>query len=66
MVMAPIKSHTMSSQKGEPSDLAMPAGVRKMPTAMASPATAAAADPSPSSRRNPPARETAAVVCSVN
>src|SRR5271154_816273 len=50
-VMAPTASQTMSSQQGEASDLAMPAGVRKMPTAIASPATTAAAEPRPSWRR---------------
>src|SRR5271154_2438072 len=50
-VMAPMASQTMSSQKGEARDLAMPAGVRKMPTAIASPATTAAAEPKPSWRR---------------
>src|SRR6202034_1959724 len=49
--MAPTASQTMSSQKGDAKDLAMPAGVRKMPTAMASPATTAAAEPRPSWRR---------------
>jgi hypothetical protein len=48
-----MTSRTSSSQKGEPRVRAMPAGVRKIPTAMASPATAAAADPNPSSRRRP-------------
>src|SRR5271170_5333512 len=50
-VMVPTASQTMSSQKGEARDLAMPAGVRKMPTAIASPATTAAAEPKPSWRR---------------
>src|SRR6202034_4632463 len=49
--MAPTASQTMSSQKGDARDLAMPAGVRKMPTAIASPATIAAAEPTPSWRR---------------
>src|SRR5579863_616521 len=49
--MVPTASQTTSSQNGEASDLAMPAGVRKMPTAIASPATAAAAEPRPSRRR---------------
>src|SRR5580704_2792058 len=48
--MAPTMSQTANSQNGEPRDLAIPAGVRKMPTAMASPATAAAAEPRPNSR----------------
>src|SRR5271156_4097480 len=52
-VMEPTPSQTMSSQKGEARDLAMPAGVRKMPTAIASPATTAAAEPKPSWRRRP-------------
>jgi len=49
-----MKSHAASSQNGDPSALAMPAGVRKIPTAMASPATAAAAEPNPNWRRKPP------------
>jgi hypothetical protein len=55
MVMAPIPSHTASNQKGEPSDLAMAAGVRKIPTPIASPVTAAVAEPNPSWRRRPAA-----------
>ncbi len=50
--MAPTMSQTTRSQKGDPSDLAMLAGVRKMPTAMDSPATAAVAEARPSSLRN--------------
>src|SRR5271168_1685852 len=52
-VMAPTASQTTSSQKGDARDLAIPAGVRKMPTAIASPATIAAAEPRPSWRRRP-------------
>jgi hypothetical protein len=55
MVIAPIASQTTNSQKGEPSDLAIAAGVRKIPTPIASPATAAAAEPNPSWRRRPAA-----------
>lgn len=51
--MAPIPNHTVNNQKGDPSDLAMAAGVRKIPTPIASPATAAAAEPNPSWRRRP-------------
>jgi hypothetical protein len=46
----PIVSHTINSQNGEPNDFAMPAGVRKIPTAMDSPATAAIAEAKPNLR----------------
>ena len=39
--MAPISSHTIRSQNGEPTVCAIPAGVRKMPTAITSPTTRA-------------------------
>src|ERR1700677_904588 len=41
MVITPIPHHTASKRRGEPSDLAMAAGVRKMPSAMDSPVTTA-------------------------
>ena len=50
MAIAPIKSHTENTSAGEPSDFAMPAGVRKMPTATTSPTTSAIAVGSPSCR----------------
>src|SRR5438552_19101141 len=49
--MKPINSHTISNQKGEPSDRAMPAGVRKIPIAMTSPTTRAVTARRPSWRR---------------
>ena len=42
-----MSSQTISSQSGEPSDFAIPAGVRKIPTAMTSPTIKAVAVPSP-------------------
>src|SRR5258706_9974430 len=45
--MPPISSQTINSQTGEPSDLAIPAGVRKIPTAMTSPTIRAVAVPRP-------------------
>ena len=48
-----IKAQTKSSQNGDPRDFAIPAGVRKIPMAMDSPATAAIAEPNPNSRRKP-------------
>src|SRR5438105_4690255 len=50
--MAPTASQTSNSHIGDPNALAMPAGVRKMPTAMHSPATRAVAEARPSSRRS--------------
>src|SRR5512141_40902 len=50
MAMAAIPSHTASSNAGEPSDFAIAAGVRKMPSAMDSPQTTAIAAANPSSR----------------
>jgi hypothetical protein len=41
MVIMPIPHHTATKSRGEPSDLAMAAGVRKMPSAMDSPVTTA-------------------------
>ncbi len=43
-----MANQTASIQKGDPRALAIPAGVRKMPTAITSPTTAAVAEPSPS------------------
>lgn len=40
----------MRSQSGDPNCRAIPAGVKKIPTPIASPAVAAMADPSPSCR----------------
>src|ERR1043165_7110784 len=48
--MAPMSSQTTSSQNGEPSECAMPAGVRKIPNAMTSPTTRAVTDARPSWR----------------
>src|ERR1051325_3264285 len=48
--MAPMSSQTTSSQNGEPSECGMPAGVRKIPTAMTSPTTRAVTDARPSWR----------------
>ena len=44
MVMKPIDPHTTRSQNGDPSDLAISEGVRKMPTPMTSPITMAVAE----------------------
>ena len=52
--VANLGCNCVTAVKNTPS---MPAGVRKIPTAMASPATAPAADPNPSSRRRPPPGE---------
>ena len=54
MALAPMISQTAMSQAGEPSDLAIPAGVRKIPTPMTSPTTIAVAVARPS-RRQPEA-----------
>jgi hypothetical protein len=35
--MPPIINHTTNNQNGEPNDLAIPDGVRKIPTAITSP-----------------------------
>jgi hypothetical protein len=45
--MAPITIQTISNQKGDPSDFAIPAGVRKMPTPIISPTTTAVAEANP-------------------
>jgi len=45
--MAPITSQTSKSHIGEPSALAIRAGVRKMPTAMMPPITADVVEASP-------------------
>src|SRR5574341_1301169 len=52
--MPPMMSHTTKSQKGEPNERAMPAGVRKIPTAMTSPTTSAAMEVKPSWRLSVP------------
>jgi hypothetical protein len=46
-------SHTTSSHIGEPSAFAMPAGVRKIPTAITSPITSAVAVRTPICLLNP-------------
>ena len=51
IALAPIVSQTASSQNGEPSDFAIPAGVRKIPTPITSPTTSAVAVASPSRAR---------------
>src|SRR5438045_1827550 len=50
--MTPISSHTTSSQNGDPSERAMPAGVRNIPIATTSPTTSAVTVRTPSWRRN--------------
>jgi hypothetical protein len=52
-VMAPMTSQTSKSHMGEPNAFAMPAGVRKIPTAMIPPITAEVVEARPSSRRKP-------------
>jgi hypothetical protein len=51
--MAPISSHTRKSKHGDPSDLAIAAGVRNIPIAIVWPAMMAVAEPKPSSRFSP-------------
>ena len=48
MVTAPTPIHTSNNKNGEPNALAIPAGVRKIPTAMIPPMTAAVVEPKPS------------------
>src|SRR5215469_3288165 len=50
MVRTPTAIQTSNNQNGDPRDFAIPAGVRKIPTAMHSPATAAVAEARPSCR----------------
>src|SRR5512140_3318745 len=50
MAISAMPSQTASSKAGEPSDFAIAAGVRKMPSAMDSPHTTAIAAANPSSR----------------
>src|SRR5215469_15325789 len=54
MVRVPTPIQTSNNQKGDPRDFAIPAGVRKIPTAMHSPATAAVADARPNCRTRVP------------
>jgi hypothetical protein len=50
-VMKPMPHHTAARRRGEPNDLAIAAGVRKMPSAIDSPVTTERAAAKPICRR---------------